>query len=213
LLNSTKRLLRYVREKGEEMDLMEPFENLLDLESGFLKPAARVIRRHLGDMRHMFADSAAVSEILEEEGERLIYEVLAPDLPEKEGLVLYSTTIIYPGRIGSEFHMTKGHFHELPDRSEVYLGLAGDGYLVLQTAEGVVRGVPMRRGTIAYVPPYWAHRTVNIGDEPFSFIAFWPGDAGHNYGAIEHTGFAELLVDGNGRLTFIPNPKFRTIEH
>lgn len=194
------------------MDLMEPFETLLDLETGLLRPAARVIQRHLGEMRHMFADSTAVREILEIEGERLIYAVFAPNLSEKEGLVLYSTTIIYPGRVGDEFHMTKGHFHDKRDRSEVYLGLAGEGYLVLQTAEGVVRGVPMRRGTIAYVPPDWAHRTVNIGDEPFSFIAFWPGDAGHDYGTIERTGFAELLVDANGRPTFIPNPRFRNIE-
>lgn len=191
------------------MDIMEPSETILDLETGVLKPAGRVIRRHLSDMPRMFADAKAVGEVFENESDRLIYEVHAADIPEEEGLVLYSTTIIYPGRIGDEFHMTKGHFHEKRDRSEVYLGLCGEGYLVLQTDAGEVRAVPMGRGTVAYVPPWWAHRTVNVGGKPFSFIAVWPGDAGHNYGTIEQTGFAKLLVDRDGTPTLVENPRFR----
>jgi glucose-6-phosphate isomerase len=103
--------------------------------------------------------------------------------------------------------LTKGHFHEKRDRAEVYLGLAGEGYLVLQADDGTVRGVPMQPGTVAYVPPMWAHRTVNTGDEPFIFFAAWPGDAGHDYGTIEQTGFAKLLVDRDGQATLVDNPK------
>jgi glucose-6-phosphate isomerase len=55
--------------------------------------------------------------------------------------------------------------------------------------------VPMERGTLAYVPPYWAHRTVNAGDEPFVFFAVYPGQAGHDYGTIETTGFAQRVFE------------------
>lgn len=187
---------------------MEPFETALDLQTGILRPAGRIIKRHLGDMRGMYADAGAERRILESEGGRLIYEVHAVDLPEKTGLVLYSTTIIHPGRIGDEYHMTKGHFHEKRDRSELYLGLTGEGYLVLQADDGTVRGLPMARGTIAYVPPQWAHRTVNTGDEPFCFLAVWPGDAGHDYGTIEHSGFAKLLVVRENKAVFVDNPDY-----
>jgi len=190
------------------MKLMEPFKTELDLQTGVLEPVGHTSQRHLSDMRHMYADMDAVDEILAQEGDRLIYEVRAVDLPEEEGQVLHSTTIIYPGRVGEEFHMTKGHFHEKRHCAEVYLGLAGQGYLLLQAEDGRVRSVPMRSGTMAYVPPMWAHRTVNIGDGPFIFLAVWPGDAGHDYGTIEQTGFAELVVDREGHVTCVDNPKF-----
>jgi len=188
---------------------MEPFGSQLDLETGVIH-GAQIVRRTLSDMRTMFADRAAVERILAEEGDRLIYEVHAVPLPEEAGQVLHSTTIIYPGQIGGEYHMTKGHFHQVRARAEVYVGLAGEGCLVLQTEDGeVVRGMPMQRGTIAYVPPLWAHRTVNTGATPFAFLAAWPGDSGHDYGAIEQTGFARLLVDRDGRPAFVDNPHWR----
>ena len=186
--------------------MIEPFSTVVDLQAGTLRPADRIIRRNLSDMALMYADIQAANRILKDEGDRLIYEVHAVNLPEAEGMVLYSTTIIQPGRIGDEYHMTKGHFHAKRDRAELYLGLSGHGFLVLQSEQGAVRGVPMQSGTIAYVPPLWAHRTVNVGNEPFSFLAVWPGDAGHDYGTIEQTGFAQCLVDRNGQPIFVDCP-------
>ena len=190
-------------------ELMEPFKTQLDLQSGIITPAGPIIRRHLSNMRTMYADTEAVERIMQEEGDRLIYEVYGVDMPEVEGLVIYSTTTIYPGLIGNEYHMTKGHFHARRDRSELYIGLTGQGYLLMQTEDGTVRGLPMTRGTVAFVPPYWAHRTVNTGEEPFVFLATWPGDAGHDYGTIEQTGFAQLLVRRNGEPAFVDNPRWR----
>jgi glucose-6-phosphate isomerase len=105
--------------------------------------------------------------------------------------------------------MTKGHFHVKRDRAEVYLGLSGEGYLLLQTDAGEVSSVPMQAGTVAYVPPYWAHRTVNTGAEPFIFFAVWPGDSGHDYGTIEKIGFAKIMVERNGTVTLLDNPKHK----
>jgi glucose-6-phosphate isomerase len=190
------------------LKLMEPFQIALDMQTGILQPPGQIVRRHLSDMRRMYADLEAVSRILTEEGDRLIYEVYSVDLPEEEGQVSCCTTIIYPGSVGEEFHMTKGHFHEKRARAEVYLGLAGQGYLVLQANEGTVREVPMQAGRIAYVPPLWAHRTVNTGDKPFIFFAAWPGDAGHDYGTIEQRGFAKLLVKRDGQPAFIDNSRY-----
>jgi len=191
------------------MKLMEPSQTTLDMQTGVLQPAGQIMQRHLSDMDRMYADADAANRILQAEGDRLIYEVYAVDLPEEEGQVLHSTTIIYPGRVGEEFHMTKGHYHERRDRAELYLGLVGQGYLILQTDGTRVLGVPMTSGTMAYVPPMWAHRTANTGHEPFSFLAVWPGDAGHDYGTIEKTGFAKLLVDRGGQAVLIDNPGFR----
>jgi glucose-6-phosphate isomerase len=190
------------------MNLMEPSKTQLNMQTGIIEPVGKVTRRQLSDMRHMYADTEAEERILAEEGDRLIYEVYAVDLPEEEGHMPHSTTIIYPGRVGDEYHMTKGHFHAKRDRAELYMGLAGEGVLLLQTGEGVVRSVAMEPGTLAYVPPYWAHRTINTGEQPFVFLAVYPGDAGHDYGTIEGQGFAQILVRRDGQPTLIDNPRY-----
>ena len=190
------------------MELLHPFGRQLDLSTGYIESADKVIRRHLSDMSGMYLDKEATKQILNDETDRLIYEVHVVDLPEEEGQLLYSTTIIHPGCIGDEFHMTKGHFHVIRERAEVYVGLAGEGCLLLQTDEDEVRIVPMSSGTIGYVPPLWAHRTINTGTEPFVFLAVWPGDAGHDYGTIEQEGFAKCLVDMDGEPTLVDNPRW-----
>lgn len=191
------------------MTLTFPFKTLLDLKTGALEPAGYTTRRHLSDMLTAYADGQAVNQILQSEGNRLIYEVQGVNLPEEAGQVLYGTTTIYPGLVGEEFHMTKGHFHRLRDRGEFYMGLSGRGYVLLQTDEGMVQDVPMHPGAIVYIPPFWAHRTINSGEAPLIFLSVWPGDAGHDYGTIETLGFARRLVKRNEQAIFIENPNYK----
>lgn len=42
---------------------------------------------------------------------------------------------------------------------------------------------------IGYIPPGWAHRSVNLGSEEYSFLAVYPGGAGHDYGWVLEHGF------------------------
>jgi glucose-6-phosphate isomerase len=191
------------------MDVMQPFKTEINLSTGVFTPSRQIIRRSLSQMQGMFADARSEAAILKNEGDRLIYEVHVTNLPEVEGHILHCTTIIYPGRVGAEFHMTKGHYHERRDRGEDYLGLAGEGYLVMQTEAGETSTLPMKPGTAAYVPPYWAHRTVNTGSQPFVFFAAWGGEAGHDYGTIETLGFAKLIIAEDDQVRVIDNPKYQ----
>jgi len=188
---------------------MEPFASHLDFQSGALRPAGRVLQRRLSEIKGIYHNQEAVARILEREGDRLIYEVYPAELPEQEGHVLHGSTILYPGRVGDQFHMTKGHFHTRRDRAEVYVGTSGRGALLLQTEAGDVRMIAMGPGTVAYVPPFWAHRTANTGDDPFIFFAAWPGDAGHDYAAIEQRDFAKILVARGSQALLVDNPKVR----
>ncbi len=191
------------------MTILQPFKTEIDLKTGVFTPETGIIKRYLSQMRSMFADTDAVERILADEGDRLLYEVYVTKLPEEAGQILHCTTVIHPGKIGSEFHMTKGHYHARREEGEVYLGLSGDGCLVMQTQEGATDVQFMKPGTAAYVPPYWAHRTINIGEAPFVFFAAWAGDAGHDYGTIERDGFRKLIVDAGGRVEVTDNPKYR----
>lgn len=172
---------------------MDPFALSLDLASGLLEPHTSRIDRRLSDLRGAFEDGAAL-EALVESGNPPVYEVLQYDVPEESGQLICCTTVIHPGVVGDEYFMTKGHYHSERATGEVYLGLSGSGYLLLMTESGESSAVPMQRGTLSYVPPHWAHRTVNTGDEPFVFFAVYPGHAGHDYGSIESTGFPQRVL-------------------
>ncbi len=190
------------------MNLIQPFKTEVDFPTGILSAPGYVIKRRLSDMVNMYADTAAAERLLAEEGDRLIYEVQGIDLPEEEGQIPHCTTRILPGCIGDEFHMTKGHYHARREQGEVYFGLSGRGYLVLQTDSGKSSVIEMVAGSAAYVPPYWAHRTVNIGEEDFVFFSVWEARAGHDYGTIERDGFRKLVVRRAGKPAVIDNPKY-----
>jgi glucose-6-phosphate isomerase len=178
----------------------EPFSVAVDAR-GELAPATSTITRRLSHMAGMYLDSAAESRLLED-GDPLIYEVYQYDVEPVVNELLVCTTILHPGTVGEEFFMTKGHFHEAPDRAEAYYGISGHGLLVVGK-EGEGREVEFGPGVCAYVPPYWAHRTVNTGDEPFVFLAVYPGDAGHDYGTIETDGFPQRVLKRDGAVTVV----------
>lgn len=188
------------------MDYKEPFNSYIDFKSFDLKPEGKLIKRYLSNMADMYQDQDAVNRILEDDP--LIYEFSTVEVPEKKGDLLHCISIVYPGKIGNEYYMTKGHFHEVIDTAEIYLTLQGVGKLVMQTPDNDSKVVDMTKGSISYIPPYWAHRTVNVGDEPLVFFCVYRGDAGHNYGIIEDNGMTDLVMERNGKVVIEKNPAY-----
>jgi glucose-6-phosphate isomerase, archaeal len=183
---------------------LEPFTTLLDLRSGVLEPAREVLERRLSDMREHYLEGGR------HDGNPLVYAVYGIPVPATNSNLIGSTTVIQPGSVGDEYFMTKGHFHAVRDRAEIYLGLAGDGRLVMATEDGRHAVEPMAPGSVNYVPGGWAHRSVNVGDEPLVFFAAYVGDAGHDYGTIEQRGFPVLVVRGERGPQVIANPRYPT---
>lgn len=188
---------------------MEPFSKMVDLAEGIITGASNHWLRRLEDMRDMYQDQEAVAEVLRVK-DPLIYEVYEIPAPEEEGQLTQCVTIIQSGKIGNEYYMTKGHYHKNRASAEVYLCLSGHGYLLLQTERGDPRALELKPGTAAYVPPYWAHRTVNVGGEPLVFYGVYPADAGHDYERIaEQGGFPLIICERGGQPIIERNPYFR----
>jgi glucose-6-phosphate isomerase len=104
--------------------------------------------------------------------------------------------------VDGEFFMTKGHQH--PDaQGEVYLGLSGVGGVLMHDCVHT-EWVEIQRGVIAYIPPGWAHRSVNIGDHEYSFLAVYPGSAGHDYSWVVEHGMGERVYASAGSYTRVP---------
>jgi glucose-6-phosphate isomerase, archaeal len=181
-----------------------PFTTMLDLEGGRIEPERKVTERTLGDLDGLF-----LQPVEESRAGEVVYTVSEIPAPVSQSNLLSSTTVIQPGRVGGEFHMTKGHYHAVRDRAEIYVTLAGEGRLVMGTEDGSHQVEPMRRGTVNYVAGGWAHRSVNVGDEPLVFYAVYVADAGYDYGTIEEHGFPVLVVATEEGPEVVPNPRYR----
>ena len=177
---------------------MEPFAATIGLATGRIGPPARVLTRRLSDLRGLFHDQAAY-EALMAAGDPVVYEVYEVRVPEEDGHLLSCTTVIHPGRVGREYFFTKGHYHLREPRAEIYTCLQGEGYLLLGNREGNARSIAMTPGVSAYIPPYWAHRTLNTGNHPFVFYGVWPADSGHDYDSIRRTGFPLRVFEEQGK--------------
>lgn len=177
-----------------------------DLTTGFSK-LAETTKRSLSQMKNMFYDQKAVHKILES-GDPVIYEFYELGCPERAGDLAFGTTILYPGKIGGEYFMTKGHFHTKLETAEVYYTLNGKGYMVMEDPEGDTIEVPLLKGQAVYVPRRYAHRSVNIGNEPLVLFYTFQADAGHDYGTIETKGYHKMVVEKNGCATIVPNPNW-----
>ena len=182
-----------------------PFTTMLDLANGALDPQRGAIaERHLWDMGGMYLNESG------DFGNPLIYEVRPIPVTPTNSNILSSTTVLQPGDINGEYFMTKGHFHEVRSRGEIYVTLAGEGRLVLATEDGRHAIEQMAIGAVNYIPGGWAHRSVNVGARPLVFFAAYVGDAGHDYTTIEDRGFPVLIVKGNDAPEVVENPRYRS---
>jgi glucose-6-phosphate isomerase, archaeal len=167
------------------------------------------ILRTLKSMRGQYLDQPAYAAKLAKE-DTLLYEVFELSRPEVAGELIHGISIVHPGLVGKEYFMTKGHFHNVIDTAEIYHVLQGQGKMVLETLEGNWAVEDLTVGKVLYVPPKWAHRSVNtqLDQDLITFFAY-PGNAGHDYGTIEAQGFRKLVVRENGQPVVIDNPRWR----
>lgn len=178
----------------------------IDSRTGSVEPSTGRYATHLSHLRGLFHDDAALDRAIAEGADPLAYEVI--DYRKAESDFCFGTTIMMPGRVGEEFYMTRGHFHARKDRGEAYYTQSGEGLLLLESRDGEIRKVEMRPGVCAFIPPDWAHRSVNTCAEKLVFVWFCATDAGYNYGAIRERGMRKLVVERNGMPALVDNPNF-----
>lgn len=164
--------------------------------------------RTLSSMKGQYLDEQAFQAALARE-DHLLYEVYEISRPHVAGELLSGVSFIHPGKVGEEYNMTKGHFHVVLDTAEVYYTLQGEGFMVMESPEGDWAVEPLKPNGVLYVPPRWAHRSVNTSpDTDLVFYFVYPGNAGHDYGTIEKQGFRKLVVERDGKPQIVDNPRW-----
>jgi len=153
------------------------------------------------DLTGLFTDEAAFGPWLAEGPERVIYYVDEFRRSEDEGDLIFGISTLTPGRVGREFHMTRGHIHAKADRTEIYECISGHGLLLMEDLAGETLIAELRPGDVAYVPPAYIHRSVNVGTENFRTLFCYPADSGQDYDIIAKSrGMRKLVVEGDEEL-------------
>ena len=180
---------------------MAPFAVTIDTATGALPEARNHLLRKASDMKGYYTDESALERLIVEGNDPLHYEVFEVPVPEEAGHLMYCISKLQPGRVGNECFMTKGHYHAVAATAEIYLCFQGEGYMVMKTQDGKSHCERMEKGRMVYVPPFWAHRSVNTSSgEPLVLFCVYPADAGHNYGDIKTQGFPTRVFDRAGHI-------------
>lgn len=132
------------------------------------------------DLANYFFDAIAYQAL---DPETVIYRVEYQDNGLAEGTpggLYFGITHLNPGVIGTEYFLTKGHFHATRDTGEYYFGLQGRGILMLVENE-ITRMEKVMPGSVHYIPGNTAHRLINTGEEILSVSACWQSVSGHDY--------------------------------
>jgi glucose-6-phosphate isomerase len=177
-----------------------PVALTLEVEAGRLGGSNGRYEKFLPDLEGLYRDADAYRRALETDDGRPVYWVESSQTEDGPGGLITGISVLEPGTVGEEYVMTRGHLHAIADRSELYVGLAGRGVMILDTVAGESKVVEINPGQAVYVPGGWVHRSANVGTERLSMLFCYAADAGQDYSIIERAGgMASLVVtDGEG---------------
>lgn len=188
-------------------DIDRAFTILFNLADG-KSPSQPSTKRYLADVKKMFVNPAATERILAKENP-LVYEFYELGIPSDPGDLAFGTSITYPGQVAGEYYMTKGHFHQILETAEVYYCFQGRGMMMMENPEGRWDCQELTPGRAVYVPKRFAHRSINVGGNPFITFFCFRADAGHDYRSIETKGFRKIVVEKNGKPAILDNPRWK----
>jgi glucose-6-phosphate isomerase len=170
------------------MEFREPISLKVVVEEGRLAGGTGSYQKRLRDLVGLYADNSAFEAALRLDADAVVYEVTEFRPNESNGDLIFGVTRMEPGCIGDEFFLTRGHIHARADRPEIYYGETGHGVMLLESPAGETRTVEITQRSICYVPPYWIHRSVNVGSEPLVMTFCYPADSGQDYEIIARSG-------------------------
>lgn len=189
----------------------EPCSFIVDQAKGELTGTGSRYQKRFRDLDGLYADTQAFEERARTKGDEVVYEVTDHHPSARAGDLITGVTRMSPGKVGNEFFMTRGHIHAVSDRPELYFGLKGKGLMLMESVDGVTRVAEISPLVACYVPPFWIHRSVNVGDDDLVMLFCYPADSGQDYNIIQRSnGLKQRVIDdGKGGWSCVDNPDYR----
>ena len=159
------------------------------------------------ELEGMYENEQEFQKMLPKWRNRVVYEVWEHRSSENKGDLVFGTSVMKPGRVGDEFFLTRGHQHQKEYCAETYLCLSGKGVILMESPDGEIKALKLAKGQLVYVPPFWFHRSVNIGDSELVTLFTYNSDAGQNYEIIKKRGGMRkrVIQKDRNRWTLVAN--------
>jgi glucose-6-phosphate isomerase, archaeal len=158
-----------------------PFLAFVNPETLQIQPKTGGYNKYFRELVGIYSDEAAFDRLEQSLGNTVAYRVDEARFSDHGSDLITGISVLEPGKVGREFFMTRGHLHQRADRPETYYCVAGHGVLLLESLAGEIKAMEMRSGSLVYVPPFWARRSVNVGETVFATLFSYPADAGQNF--------------------------------
>lgn len=178
----------------------------IDLLNGNMSPFTVHDIRRVSNLVEQYSDELCAKELIGQTNP-IVYEIYHHTFITNNSDMAMGMSIIAPGKVGIEYFMTKGHLHEQYNQPEIYYCVKGSGYLLLDDFKNDFQAPKFSEGVAVHIPPQYAHRVVNIGDEQLIFVSAFHVAAGHVYEPVTKYGFAQLVVEENGKAVLKANPR------
>ncbi len=191
--------------------LREPVSSVVNPQKGGMSGNTGRYEKRLADLAGLYRDEKAFEALLGELGDTVVYDVEDFKPGDRSGDLIYGVTRMSPGRVGDEFFLTRGHIHARADRPEIYYGQSGRGLMQLESPAGETRIVEISAQTICYVPPFWIHRSINVGETDLVMVFAYPSDSGQDYGVIERSNGMRhrVVAKAGGGWELVENPDYK----
>lgn len=192
------------------MKIIEPVCMQVDVTAGTLAGGTGRYEKRLSDLAGIYGDPDRFAALLAE-GDPVVYAVEDLKPNTTPGDMIFGVTRMRPGKVGSEYFVTRGHIHARANRPEIYYGESGRGVMQLEAPDGESRLIPIGPRSVCYVPPFWIHRSVNVGPDDLVMTFAYPADSGQDYDIIARSnGLRQRVVDdGQGGWAAVDNPAYR----
>ncbi|WP_210283466.1 glucose-6-phosphate isomerase family protein [Phyllobacterium trifolii] len=163
----------------------EPVASLVDPYAGGMSGHTGRYEKRLSDLAGVYENTQAHATLVKSLNDPVVYSVEDFRPGSHGGDLIYGVTRMNAGRVDREFFLTRGHIHSNANRPEIYYGQSGHGLMQLESPQGETRIIEITAQTICYVPPYWIHRSINIGETDLVMVFAYPSDSGQDYSIIE----------------------------
>ena len=194
------------------MQKIDPILADLKIMTGNFPQATGHYSKTFNELEGMYENEQEFKKMLPKWENQVVYEVWEHRASKNKGDLVFGTSVMKPGRVGDEFFLTRGHLHQKAYCAETYFCLRGIGVLLMESPDGEIKALKLDKGQLVYVPPFWFHRSVNIGDSELVTLFTYNSDAGQNYEILKKRGGMRKRVVQKNRnsWTLVTNKQYRT---
>ena len=194
------------------MQKIDPILADFKIITGNLPQATGHYSKTFDELEGMYENEQEFQKMLLKWRNRVVYEVWEHRTSKNKGDLVFGTSVMKPGCVGDEFFLTRGHQHQKAYCAETYFCLSGKGVILMESPDGEIKALKLGKGQLVYVPPFWLHRSVNIGDSELVTLFTYNSDAGQNYEILKKRGGMRKRVVQKNRnsWTLVTNKQYRT---